>query len=95
MKDGVINIAAKGDRMFRDLLRVVGATELGDDPRFATARARTLPAMELLVHGQGSRLPHVLGPDFDGAGCITANAGVAASGELPGVGWVRRGRADS
>ncbi len=47
VKDGVINIAATGDRMFGDFLRVVGATELGDDPRFATARARALHRAEL------------------------------------------------
>jgi formyl-CoA transferase len=47
VKDGVINIAATGDRMFRDFLGVVGAPELGDDPRFATARARASHREEL------------------------------------------------
>jgi formyl-CoA transferase len=47
VKDGVINIAATGDRMFRDFLQVVGAPELADDPRFATARARASHRAEL------------------------------------------------
>jgi crotonobetainyl-CoA:carnitine CoA-transferase CaiB-like acyl-CoA transferase len=47
VKDGVINIAATGDRMFRDFLRVVGASEIGDDPRFATAGARAMHRAEL------------------------------------------------
>jgi crotonobetainyl-CoA:carnitine CoA-transferase CaiB-like acyl-CoA transferase len=33
--------------MFRDFLRVVGASELGDEPRFATARARATHRAEL------------------------------------------------
>jgi crotonobetainyl-CoA:carnitine CoA-transferase CaiB-like acyl-CoA transferase len=39
-KDGTINIAATGDRMFRDFCKVVGAEELVDDDRFRTGRAR-------------------------------------------------------
>jgi crotonobetainyl-CoA:carnitine CoA-transferase CaiB-like acyl-CoA transferase len=39
--DGLINIAATGDRMFREFLRVVDAEELANDPRFATAHARS------------------------------------------------------
>jgi len=38
--DGVINVAATGDRMFRDFLRVVGAEHLAEDARFATSQAR-------------------------------------------------------
>jgi crotonobetainyl-CoA:carnitine CoA-transferase CaiB-like acyl-CoA transferase len=45
--DGVINVAATGDRMFKDFLRVVGAEELAEDPRFATARARSSHRAEL------------------------------------------------
>jgi formyl-CoA transferase len=45
--DGVINVAATGDRMFRDFLGVVDATELADDERFATGRARALHRAEL------------------------------------------------
>jgi crotonobetainyl-CoA:carnitine CoA-transferase CaiB-like acyl-CoA transferase len=33
--------------MFRDFLRVVGASEIGDDPRFATAGARAMHRAEL------------------------------------------------
>ena len=47
VKDGVINIAATGDRMFRDFLGVIGASALGDDPRFATAHARAHHREEL------------------------------------------------
>jgi len=46
-KDGVINVAATGDRMFKDFLDVVGASELADDERFATGRARSLHRAEL------------------------------------------------
>jgi formyl-CoA transferase len=46
-KDGVINVAATGDRMFKDFVDVVGASELADDERFATARARSLHRAEL------------------------------------------------
>jgi len=45
--DGAINVAATGDRMFRDFLRVVGAEELADDPRFATSHARSGHRAEL------------------------------------------------
>ena len=46
-KDGVINVAATGDRMFLDFLRVVDAEELAQDPRFSTARARGQHRAEL------------------------------------------------
>ncbi len=42
-KDGVVNIGSSGDRMFRDFLRVIGAEELAEDPRFATSAARAKP----------------------------------------------------
>jgi formyl-CoA transferase len=45
--DGAINVAATGDRMFRDFLRVVEAEELADDPRFATSQARSGHRAEL------------------------------------------------
>jgi crotonobetainyl-CoA:carnitine CoA-transferase CaiB-like acyl-CoA transferase len=38
--DGLINLAATGDRMFRDFLRVLGAEDLADDERFQTPRSR-------------------------------------------------------
>jgi crotonobetainyl-CoA:carnitine CoA-transferase CaiB-like acyl-CoA transferase len=38
--DGLINIAASGDRMFRDFLRVIGSEELAEDARFETPSAR-------------------------------------------------------
>jgi crotonobetainyl-CoA:carnitine CoA-transferase CaiB-like acyl-CoA transferase len=38
--DGLVNVAASGDRMFRDFLRVIDAEALADDERFATPRAR-------------------------------------------------------
>jgi formyl-CoA transferase len=38
--DGLVNIAATGDRMFRDFLRVLGAEELAEDERFKTQRGR-------------------------------------------------------
>jgi crotonobetainyl-CoA:carnitine CoA-transferase CaiB-like acyl-CoA transferase len=38
--DGLINLAATGDRMFRDFLRVLGAEELAEDERFQTPRSR-------------------------------------------------------
>jgi crotonobetainyl-CoA:carnitine CoA-transferase CaiB-like acyl-CoA transferase len=46
-KDGIINVAASGDRMVRDFLKVVGAEELMDDERFATSRARARHREEL------------------------------------------------
>jgi formyl-CoA transferase len=45
--DGLINVAATGDRMFRDFLRVVDAERLADDPRFATSQARSRHRAEL------------------------------------------------
>jgi crotonobetainyl-CoA:carnitine CoA-transferase CaiB-like acyl-CoA transferase len=38
--DGLINLAASGDRMWRDFLRVIGAEELAEDERFNTPRQR-------------------------------------------------------
>jgi crotonobetainyl-CoA:carnitine CoA-transferase CaiB-like acyl-CoA transferase len=38
--DGLINLAATGDRMFRDFLRVIGAEEMAEDERFRTPRSR-------------------------------------------------------
>jgi formyl-CoA transferase len=46
-KDGMINIAANGERMWRDFLRVCGAEEFGDDERFNTPRARATHRAEL------------------------------------------------
>jgi crotonobetainyl-CoA:carnitine CoA-transferase CaiB-like acyl-CoA transferase len=46
-KDGVVNVAAGGERMFRDFLKVVGAEELIEDERFATPRARARHRAEL------------------------------------------------
>jgi formyl-CoA transferase len=46
-KDGVINIAATGDRMFRDFCRLVGAEQLTEDERFRTPRARGSHRSEL------------------------------------------------
>jgi len=52
-RDGVINVAATGDRMFRDFLRVVGAEHLADDERFATSRARAGHRDELRAEVEG------------------------------------------
>jgi crotonobetainyl-CoA:carnitine CoA-transferase CaiB-like acyl-CoA transferase len=51
VKDGAINIAASGDRMFNDFLKVIGAEELAQDERFRTrtARGRNRPALRALV----------------------------------------------
>jgi crotonobetainyl-CoA:carnitine CoA-transferase CaiB-like acyl-CoA transferase len=46
-RDGVVNVAAGGERMFRDFLKVVGAEELIDDERFSTPRARATHRDEL------------------------------------------------
>jgi len=40
VKDGTINIAASGDRMFGDFLKVIGAEELMKDERFRTRKSR-------------------------------------------------------
>jgi crotonobetainyl-CoA:carnitine CoA-transferase CaiB-like acyl-CoA transferase len=40
VKDGMINIAAGGDRMFHDFLRVIGAEDVAKDERFATREGR-------------------------------------------------------
>ena len=45
--DGMINIAASGERMWRDFLSVVGAQEFGDDERFRTPSARASHRSEL------------------------------------------------
>jgi formyl-CoA transferase len=46
-RDGAINIAASGERMWRDFLKVVGAEELGDDERFMTPKGRSTHRPEL------------------------------------------------
>jgi crotonobetainyl-CoA:carnitine CoA-transferase CaiB-like acyl-CoA transferase len=53
-KDGVINLAASGDRMWRDFLKAIGSAELAEDERFRTARARGQHRQELreLVEGK-------------------------------------------
>jgi len=40
VKDGTINIAASGDRMFGDFLKVIGAEALMKDERFRTRKSR-------------------------------------------------------
>ncbi len=40
VKDGTISIAASGDRMFNDFLKVIGAEDLVKDERFSTRKAR-------------------------------------------------------
>jgi crotonobetainyl-CoA:carnitine CoA-transferase CaiB-like acyl-CoA transferase len=47
VKDGTINIAATGDRQFRDFLRALGVEHLAEDERFATPRARGRHRAEL------------------------------------------------
>jgi crotonobetainyl-CoA:carnitine CoA-transferase CaiB-like acyl-CoA transferase len=51
--DGVINIAATGDRAFHEFLRAVGLQNLAEDERFKTPRARSAHRQELreLVDG--------------------------------------------
>ncbi|HXH22721.1 MAG TPA: CoA transferase [Dehalococcoidia bacterium] len=46
-KDGMINIAASGDRMWRDFLKVIGAEHLAEDERFRTPRGRATHRAEL------------------------------------------------
>ncbi|MGO9452964.1 MAG: CaiB/BaiF CoA transferase family protein [Candidatus Binataceae bacterium] len=50
-KDGAINIAASGSRMFNDFLKVIGAENVAKDQRFATnrSRARHRPELRALV----------------------------------------------
>ena len=50
-KDGVIDIAAAGGRMFNDFLMVIGAEDVAKDERFATngRRARHRPELRALV----------------------------------------------
>jgi formyl-CoA transferase len=45
--DGLINLAASGDRMFADFLRVIDAEEIGQDERFQTPRGRGTHRPEL------------------------------------------------
>ena len=47
VKDGTINIAATGDRQFRDFVRAVDAEHLADDERFKTPAARAKHRTEL------------------------------------------------
>jgi formyl-CoA transferase len=47
VKDGTINIAASGDRMFNDFLKVIGAEDLVKDERFSTRKARGTHRPEL------------------------------------------------
>jgi crotonobetainyl-CoA:carnitine CoA-transferase CaiB-like acyl-CoA transferase len=51
VKDGHISIAAAGDRMFLDFLKVIGAEDLIQDERFATReeRGKHRPALRALV----------------------------------------------
>ena len=46
-KDGAINIAASGSRMFNDFLKVIGAENVARDERFATNRGRARHRSEL------------------------------------------------
>jgi crotonobetainyl-CoA:carnitine CoA-transferase CaiB-like acyl-CoA transferase len=46
-KDGAINIAASGSRMFNDFLKVIGAENVARDERFATNRGRARHRPEL------------------------------------------------
>jgi crotonobetainyl-CoA:carnitine CoA-transferase CaiB-like acyl-CoA transferase len=46
-KDGLINLAASGDRMWRDFLKAIGSEELVEDERFRSARARGQHRQEL------------------------------------------------
>jgi formyl-CoA transferase len=46
-QDGLINIAASGDRMWRDFLKVIGAESLAEDERFRTPRLRATNRPEL------------------------------------------------
>jgi len=39
-RDGHINIATTGDRMFQELCKVLGVPQLAEDPRYASAAAR-------------------------------------------------------
>ena len=54
VKDGTVNIAAGGDRMFLDFLRVIGAEDLARDERFSTrtARGRNRPELRALVEAK-------------------------------------------
>jgi crotonobetainyl-CoA:carnitine CoA-transferase CaiB-like acyl-CoA transferase len=47
VKDGTINIAATGDRQFRDFLRALGAEQYADDERFRTPAVRAKHRSEL------------------------------------------------
>ena len=54
VKDGHINIAASGDRMFLDFLKVIGAEDLAKDERFAKrqARGKNRPELRALVEAK-------------------------------------------
>ena len=45
--DGIVNIAASGDKVFRDLLDAIGASALADDDRFTSVRNRVRHRDEL------------------------------------------------
>jgi CoA:oxalate CoA-transferase len=45
--DGFVVINAPGDQHFRSILRVIGRSDLGDDPRFATRSARVANMAEV------------------------------------------------
>jgi formyl-CoA transferase len=46
-KDGVVNLAAAGERMFGAFIKGIGAEHLAEDPRFSSTRARTENREEL------------------------------------------------
>lgn len=46
-RDGAVNIAASGGRMFNDFLKVIGAEDIAKDERFATDRSRARHRPEL------------------------------------------------
>jgi crotonobetainyl-CoA:carnitine CoA-transferase CaiB-like acyl-CoA transferase len=46
-RDGAINIAASGGRMFNDFLKMLGAEDIAKDERFATDRSRARHRLEL------------------------------------------------
>jgi formyl-CoA transferase len=47
VKDGTINIAATGDRQFREFLRALGVEDYANDERFSTPAARNTHRTEL------------------------------------------------
>ena len=46
-KDGIINIAASSNRMFKDFLKIIGAEEIAQDRRFTTPKSRAQHRSEL------------------------------------------------